>query len=156
MRFIPFQKWNLCAWVVLSTGMPAIVFAGYPSCQYFSTPYRLPYAFFETLGRILWAIAICYVIFACVHGSGGPINTFLSLPMWQPLAKLSYGIYLCNWTVIAIIMFSTKIPLYFNEFTAFQNFISFFVLSTLVAVLLTLAFEIPIDAIIKSNRPKDE
>lgn len=153
-----FQTWNLCAWTLLAIVMPAIVFAGSQSNSIPNSVTRpIQFALYETLGRIVWSIAMCYVIFACIHSSGGPINSFLSLSMWQPLAKLSYGIYLVHSTILTAITASTKTPQYFNEFTEFQNFISFFVLSTLVAIPLTLAFELPIDAISKLNIPiKDE
>lgn len=152
--FVLFQKLNLCAWLILSIGMPAIVFSGYESNQIVPNANRLQHALFSTLGHIVWSLAVCYIIFACVHDSGGPINTFLSLRMWQPLSKLSYAIFLCHCTVISIILFSTKIPMYYNEFTVLQHFISFFVLTTFVAILLALAIEMPIDAMSKLNLPK--
>lgn len=127
----------------------AMIFAGYQSNQVIPTANPLHYASYETVGRIIWSICVCYIIFACVHGSGGWINTFLSLPMWQPLTKLSYSIFLIHYTIIKIIMYSIKTPLYFNAFTAFQSFISIYVLSTFVAIPMALAFELPINAITK-------
>lgn len=142
-----FQKLNWCGWTFVLISMPAIIFADYQSHQFNPIPFSLQYALYETFGRILWSIAVCYVILACTHDGGGVINTFLSLPMWQPISKLSYCIYLIHFTIIGIL--SIKTPLYFNEITAFQNFISYFVLSIFVAIPLVLAFELPIDAIHK-------
>lgn len=139
----------------MSISILAVILAGYQSYQIIPGTNALQYALYETIGRIIWSIGVCYIIFACIHGSGGPINTFLSLPIWQPFAKLSYSFYLIHWTIIKIMIYSTKTPLYFNEFTAFQNLISFYVLATIVAIPLVLAFELPIDAIIRLlNAPK--
>lgn len=149
--FVQFQRWNLCALTISVIVMTAIAFTDRASNQIFSP---ILHALCHTLGHIIWSIAVCYIIFACIHGSGGPINTFLSLPMWQPISKLSYGIYLVHGYWILIVMNSTKTPLYFNEFAAFQESISFCVLSMFVAMPLTLAFELPIDAISKLNVSK--
>ena len=137
--------------------MPAILFAaGYHSYQLVPGAKPLQFALCETFGRILWSICVCYLIFACAHDSGGPMNTFLSLPMWQPISRLSYAIYLIHVPIIKTILYSTETPLYFDGFTVFQNFISYFVLSTFIAIPLTLAFELPIDAIKKMSQRSEK
>lgn len=37
-------------------------------------------AFYDSFSRVCWAIAIGWIITACVHGYGGPINWFLTIP----------------------------------------------------------------------------
>lgn len=106
-------------------------------------------ALFESLSRICWSICLSYIIFACAHDSGGPVNRFLSLPIWQPLAKLSYAVYLDHYLVIAITTATLKTPPSFSALTAFQSGISIYALSTILAIPLVLGFELPIDAIYK-------
>lgn len=133
--------------------MALIVFANYPFIQTIPKATPLAFGLYDTLSNVVWSIAICYIIFACIHDSGGPINWFLSLPMWQPLSRLTYIIFLIHCAVISTSIVSFKTPPYFSEFSAFQNFISFFVLTAFVAIPLTLAFEMPIDAINKLTTP---
>lgn len=53
--------------------------------------------------RIVWSLAICYIVFACVNGHAGLINSFLSLPQWQPFARLSFATFLCHFLVIRVL-----------------------------------------------------
>lgn len=99
--------------------------------------------------RITLSIALCYMIFACAHNAGGPINWFLSHPHWELLSKLSYAIYLTHLPILLITVFSIKEPMYFNEFSAFLLFIGSFVFSSVISVLAALAFEMPIVNIYK-------
>lgn len=52
--------------------------------------------------RILWSLCLCYVIFACIQGYAGPINTVLSLPQWQPLSRMSFTAILIHSLVIVV------------------------------------------------------
>lgn len=135
--------------------MPAILFGNHPYYQVIPTSTALEFGLFETLSRNIWSIAICYVIFACAHNNGGPINHFLSLPMWKPLARLSYCIYLVHNLIIAISNGSRHRPAYFSGISAFRNFISIYVISVFVSIPLVLAFELPIDAIVKLSTPSN-
>jgi len=49
---------------------------------------------YYTLTRVGWPMAVGWVVFACMQGYGGMANTFLSSPLWQPISKLSYSIYI--------------------------------------------------------------
>lgn len=127
--------------------MAAIVFGSYPFYQIVPTTTPLQFGLYEAMSRIFWPMALCYIIFACRHKLGGPIDTFLSLPMWQPLSRLSYAIYIVHFPLLTLINSTKKTPSYFSEVTVNQNFISIFVLSTFIAIPMTLAFELPINAI---------
>lgn len=129
--------------------MQAIVIGSFQTNQLKPNLTPLEFGLFESLSRIAWSICLSYIIFACVHDSGGPVNRFLSLPIWQPFAKLSYAVYLNHYMVIAITAATMKTPPSFSELTALQSGISIFVLSNFVAIPLVLAFELPIDAIYK-------
>lgn len=64
--------------------------------------------------RLIWSIIIVLVIYACITGHGGPVNSFLSLPMWRPLGRLTYAIYLVHMPVIMLSTGSLKRPIYFS------------------------------------------
>lgn len=44
--------------------------------------------------RLLWAIAIAWVIVACHYGCGGALNEFLSMKFWMPIEKVGLCLYL--------------------------------------------------------------
>lgn len=80
-------------------------------------------AFYEPLSHVLWAVALSWIIFACVHGYGGPINWFLSWPQWQPLSRLSYSIYLCHSTILEWHAKSIHTSMYFSDYNAVSSII---------------------------------
>lgn len=71
--------------------------------------------------RVWWSLCLCFIIFACVNGQGGIINWFLSNPRWQPIARLSFNIFLVHQTVIVITMANRKVPIYFSTITQVTN-----------------------------------
>lgn len=83
-------------------------------------------AFYESFSRVCWAISLSWIIFACIHGYGGPINWFLSLPQWQPLARLSYSIYLVHLPIQLLIVASARIQLNFTDFLAVRRICDIF------------------------------
>ena len=57
-------------------------------------------AIYEMLTRVAWSFAMGWVVIACFKGHGGVINKFLSWGIFQPLAKVSYMVYLTHLTVM--------------------------------------------------------
>lgn len=53
---------------------------------------------YYVLYRPVWGLCICWVIWACHSGYDGIINQILSCPLFVPLSKISFGIYLYHWT----------------------------------------------------------
>lgn len=72
-------------------------------------------ALYESLGRVTWSIALGWIIFACVHGYGGPVNWFLSWPQWQPLARLSYSIYIMHVPIQIAMVSSMRTTTFFSD-----------------------------------------
>ena len=68
-------------------------------------------------GRLAFAMGVSWVMFACITGYGGIINSFLSWPLFSPLSKLTYCTYLIHIDVIFLFFYSTKRPMYFSEYT---------------------------------------
>ncbi|XP_061380661.1 uncharacterized protein LOC116768464 [Danaus plexippus] len=93
--------------------------------------------------RPMWALGLGWIIFACVHDYGGPINWFLSLRIWKLPARLSYALYLFHYSLMVVIN-STKLqPTYFTVETIVFEFISFFSLSLIVAFAATVLVDEP-------------
>lgn len=73
------------------------------------------------VARIFWSLAICYIIFACVHGHGGVINSLLSLPLWQPLSRLSFVTFLIHIEVVTILIGNRRTGNYFSKLDYVRN-----------------------------------
>lgn len=112
---IPFQAINVLGWVVSVSFQAAAILTIYPLLQIENKPSNIDEALYYTLHRLLWAIALCYIIFACIHGYGGPVNWFLSLKLWQPIVRLNYAIYLVQFGIMTIFNGSMRHVPYFLD-----------------------------------------
>ena len=56
---------------------------------------------------LAWSIGISIIIF-CNTGYGGVVNSVLSWPGWDPLVRLSYGVYLLHPITMHYIMGTVK------------------------------------------------
>lgn len=106
------------AWAISLALMAGVIFGNYPLQQIDSEASSLDYGLYDAFSRVAWAIALCYIIFACVHGYGGPVNWFLSHPLWQPISRLCYSIYLLHFPVIMVTQATIKTSPYFSELYA--------------------------------------
>lgn len=107
-------------------------------------------AFFIAAAHLGWSLSISWIIFACHSGVGGFVNSFLSLRVWKPLARIGLSIYLTHILAILAIFGTQKQPEYFNEFLKTHLFIGDLGLSFGVAVLAFLTFEASVLSIEKS------
>lgn len=129
--------------------MPAVVIGNFKYYQETTNSSALEFGLFDSLARVAWSISLSYIIFACIHDSGGPINRFLSLSIYQPLSKLSFTIYLIHCLVLGATTLTFQTSPSFSEMAAYQSAISVFVISAFISIPLVLAFELPVDAIYK-------
>lgn len=92
---------------------------------------------YTSVSRVLWGLFLCLLIYACVKGYGGPVNWFLSLSLWQPLARLTYAIYLLHMPIMLMTAASTKRPLIFSGQTIVRsNFYYYILVSIFVSILI--------------------
>lgn len=108
----------MLGWLVTFALMATVIFANYPFIQLGNHKTNVEYALYASLSRIAWAFGLSYIIFACVHGYGGPVNWFLSFSLWQPLSRLSYAIYIIHYPILMIVMGSAKSSFVISEFYA--------------------------------------
>lgn len=136
----------ISGWLVSLTIMLAILLGDYPLQQpdtYEEHPVIVD-AIYEATNRIVWAGCLAWIVFACVNEYGGPVNTFLSLSIWQPLGRLSYSIYLLHLPVQTMLLGSLRNAGYFSDIVAAHSFWGDFGLTFTVSILWCLAFESPI------------
>ncbi|XP_015839398.1 nose resistant to fluoxetine protein 6 isoform X2 [Tribolium castaneum] len=133
----------LVCWMVLVALLVACVYDGYPLTvakekEIWSNSLYL------ALNKPLWAVAVATVIFLCVSGYGGPIDTFLSLPIFQFLTKLSYSMYLVHYSVIVVRYAILRNNEKFSNLTLMHVFWGDFMFTLGLSLILCLTFESPI------------
>lgn len=102
-------------------------------------------AIYESLHRSVFAMALMWLILACVSGKAGVINEFLSAPLWQPLARLSFTMYLMH--VLLFMMASvasSKTGAHFSVMDLFYRIWGAIGLTASVSLPWSAIFEVPL------------
>ena len=58
---------------------------------------------FNGFAKIGWAVALSWLILACVKQRGGLVDNILSWSGWVPLARVQYCVYLLHRTIVYIV-----------------------------------------------------
>ncbi|XP_019875492.2 nose resistant to fluoxetine protein 6-like, partial [Aethina tumida] len=132
-------------------GLWLFAFAGLAASSYGGAPIltgeeggRLATSIYNALFRNGWAICCCIVIALCSLGFGGPINGFLSMPIFQFLSKISYAMYMVHITLINVRIMNTRILMHFSMFDVMYVFIGDLIVCVLIAFFFCAIFESPI------------
>lgn len=109
---------QILGWMATAGTIFGIVISPVYSSSYVwgSTGYQFEGATFESFSKIGWGLMLSWVVYCCYHGYGGVVNSFLSNPIWQPLSRLSFVMYISHLTVMRIIYGNTKTETYFSNF----------------------------------------
>ena len=99
---------------------------------------------YSGLHRLAWSLWLGWIILACTKNVGGPVNSFLSWPVWIPFARLSYLIYLVHFPIIDYLKSILTFNVYFTHTFAVFFFLATLVVSSLLSFVLYILFEIPI------------
>ncbi|KAL3870700.1 hypothetical protein ACJMK2_038744 [Sinanodonta woodiana] len=133
---------NLLGWIVAASINIAVLYGLYnPDNKHvLNEPESVAYT---ALYRTGWAVGVCWVVFACATGNGGPVNTLLSWSPFVPLSRLTYCAYLVHPVIIIYIYNVRRTTVYiaYPEMVCF--FLGYLVIAYLVAFVISLAFESP-------------
>jgi peptidoglycan/LPS O-acetylase OafA/YrhL len=114
-----------------------------------STPYSWGYwpesvnVLFISFSRLLWSIALAWIVWACAIGYGGPINWFLAHEGWVLGARLTYSAYLIHPMIIKVYWASITSTMHYSAFYMTIIFIGTATLSFAFALLVFLGLERP-------------
>ncbi|CAG4952659.1 unnamed protein product [Colias eurytheme] len=142
------MKYVIVFWITAFSSMAYCVFGIYETV---SIPYEFTLfeAILNSIMRALWATSLCWLILACVHGYGGPINWFLSLPLWKLPARLSYAVYLVHLEILLVIKSSmVKLP-YFTELEVMYEIAGITLLSLLLSFIMCVLIDAPASTLVK-------
>ncbi|XP_055915376.1 O-acyltransferase like protein-like [Eupeodes corollae] len=111
---------------------------------------------YEGLKRVSWALAHAWITFACFYGFGGIVDVFLSHPLWQPLGRLSYAMYMMHMPILRMHYGLARTEIYFSTYTEFLAFWGVLGITILYSIYVTLLFESPILALEKVIFSRDK
>ncbi|XP_053977919.1 uncharacterized protein LOC128875916 [Hylaeus volcanicus] len=94
---------------------------------------------------VVWALALCWLIFACHTKNGGIINRFLSNHWLMIFSRISYAVYLTQFAVFFYNVGTTRYSTEFQLHRAIDSLEAATVVS--VSVVLTLFFDLPMQEI---------
>ncbi|XP_002137011.2 nose resistant to fluoxetine protein 6-like isoform X1 [Drosophila pseudoobscura] len=155
-----FQLGRIAVWSgwVLSLAMLfTSMFALYPATQWSAPPLStLKESLYYTLTRVGWPLALCWIVFACMQGHGGLANSFLSSPLWQPLSRLSYSVYIWHLFVQEVNSRSVRTNTYFSDYNLMLKFWSDFGITILMSYLFYIVIEAPIGGLDNLLRSREK
>ncbi|KAH8334869.1 hypothetical protein KR074_007014 [Drosophila pseudoananassae] len=115
-------------------------------------------ALFVSLTRIAWPLGLCWVVFACMNGYGYLADSFLSSPLWQPMARLSYAAYIFHMFIESLNGGITRTNTYFSDYQVMLRFwadLGFtMILSYLMHILVEAPFANLVTIMLSSKKPK--
>ncbi|XP_044729327.1 nose resistant to fluoxetine protein 6-like [Chrysoperla carnea] len=115
------KKFNIPMWLatllwVLALSLGAYsMFGMYPITELDYEYDRAYVSYFMAMSTVFYCLAISWIIFSCIFGYGGIVNWFLSLPMWQPLSRLTYSMYITHFTLQLALHAGVKTPIWFSK-----------------------------------------
>jgi peptidoglycan/LPS O-acetylase OafA/YrhL len=140
----------VAGWVFSLGLIAAVIFGMQPLAQIDYTQHsQWADTMYGSLSILAWSLALSWIIWACVNGYGGPVNSFLSWTFWQPLGRLTYSMYLLHLPLQYIMIYGTKTHFNFSNVSAAYMVWGDFGFTLTVAIVWTLAFESPIITIEK-------
>ncbi|XP_065079915.1 nose resistant to fluoxetine protein 6-like [Ochlerotatus camptorhynchus] len=138
------RSWNI-GWVICFACIVVIVCGqyGFNQTDYHDFSEVLD-AFYAALHRTVFGICVMWIILACVNGKAGVINDILCAPLWQPLSKLSYTMYLLHSLLIMMAsVASVKLEMHFSVMDLFNRIWAAIGITMSVSLLWSAFFELP-------------
>lgn len=142
-RSLPSEKFMYFGWIltVLTFAFTFFTYRVFQSPLYeWNAPWEVFYAAFA---RHIWAVGICWIIYASVLGYGGVIGKFLSLPFFMPFGRISYSVYLVHFIIQTMKIGVIRTPEYFSDLRQLYLFFGDFVICTFGGFIFSLLFESP-------------
>lgn len=109
-------------------------------------------ALYSSLSRPLWALSTGWVMYACMNGFGGIINTILSSRVFTPLSRVSYSAFLTHPVIMVVLYGNQSYPIKFSHYLMIYFTLGHIILTFLFAFVLTITFEMPILSIERTLR----
>ncbi|XP_065346673.1 nose resistant to fluoxetine protein 6-like [Cloeon dipterum] len=144
-------KWGVVLeWILNSAGCLAIIYTILIIYDRNFVYDNLDAAFYSALHRLGWASGLSWVVWACVNGYGGPVNSILSWKYFIPLSKLSFCAYLVHMDLMNYHVALMRTNTYFSNFEIIFEFFGNLIMMIPLTLWLYLAVDAPCQSIIRA------
>ncbi|XP_026849890.1 uncharacterized protein LOC6587367 [Drosophila persimilis] len=92
-----------------------------------------------------------------MQGYGGLADSFLSSPLWQPLSRLSYSVYIWNMFTLEVNSRILRTNTYFSNYNFMLNFWSVIGITILMSYVFYVIIEAPfggLDSLLRTRQPR--
>ncbi|PZC83208.1 hypothetical protein B5X24_HaOG208299 [Helicoverpa armigera] len=129
----------------IAIALPTMAFISLLGKYYYLRDYEpLEVAVMAATNRVVWAVSICCVIGLCEYGTVPILSDILNWPVFTPLSKLSYGIYLIHPLVIQRKKYIQRAPITYDTYSLFLDAMGTLVASTGLSYVMWLLVEAPV------------
>uniref|UniRef100_A0A2H1W868 SFRICE_014000 n=1 Tax=Spodoptera frugiperda TaxID=7108 RepID=A0A2H1W868_SPOFR len=136
------MTWSILGTAISLGAMLATLSIGY--ITKFREYYPLEAAFLAGTNRIVWAAAICCIIGMCEYGTVPVVSSILGWPVFTPLSRLSYGIYMIHPIIVQRHKFAQRAPHKFDPYGVVLDTTSTLVVSIGLSYAMWLFVEAPL------------
>uniref|UniRef100_A0A1Y9IRE9 Acyltransferase 3 domain-containing protein n=1 Tax=Anopheles merus TaxID=30066 RepID=A0A1Y9IRE9_ANOME len=134
--------WHLTIVIVPLSWLPSYMFY----VNDFPTPSVWMAAYF-VVSKNLYGIGAWIVILGCIYGVNGVVKRMLNYPFFEPLGRLTYGVFLVHPFVMRFIFASVRAPAHYSDLLTLSLVFGATVMSLLMALVLCLLIELPTTAL---------
>lgn len=120
--------------------------------MYHTNPTLVASSIYNAFSRITYALGLSWLIYVCLIGQGGFVNSILSCKMFIPLSRLTYATYLIHPMIINGYYASQTTSLEFTHRNIVILFLGFMVITYSIALPVALILESPIVSLEKIIR----
>jgi peptidoglycan/LPS O-acetylase OafA/YrhL len=104
---------------------------------------------FIAWNRLTYGFGMSCLMLPILLGHIKPAEWFLSLPIWSPLAKLTFSVYLIHLSIVDRFSLGMQSSYYLSDLNILKDLVMFVFLAYLVGMLITLTVESPMMALEK-------
>ncbi|XP_053686956.1 nose resistant to fluoxetine protein 6-like [Sabethes cyaneus] len=131
--------WYLALPVAIMLLLSAYIFYAYD----FEKP-AVWIAFYAAISKNLWGVIFAVLYFGLAFGVGWFFKRLLNNPIFRPLGKVTYAVYLCHLFIIRATLGNIRQPIYVSDVRILVSTSSTLVLSYILGLFLCLGIEIPL------------
>ena len=100
--------------------------------------------------RLLWGVCLSLLLLPTLVGLHPLVQRVLSLPVWAPLSKLTFCVYLLHVHIIVACALSQEAAVWFGDLSLYSDFCFVTVLSFALSVPLHLCVEAPLNGVYRT------
>ena len=108
------------------------------------------YIIHEIFNRVIFILCLMLVLYPTLVGKGGIVSRFFGHPIFSPLAKLTFGVYIFHCFYYIYIYWIALEGYYFTHKKYLCNFVITVTVSYGISFVTTLIFENPINQLVRN------